>query len=363
MPLTLAEKRLIQGLTLGAQPCFSALLAHWSPSGELSSRLIFTLSSQHLSNFLLNILAAKFCSFKSIFGGWPIGFLSSGVLGLLWCALWCKIGANDPEKHGKVSKKEIVKIVSTRDFNLEDKKAAISTFPWSKAICSKASLACLFCETSGTYGVACIVYYFPRYAHQILGFKMHANGLVTGIPSLLEFFCRLGFNFWAEYLTHSCKLDRTLVMKGFNTLGMLSIALLLYIATYVDCSHNTIAAALIILAQSFYGATSPGFLASQVLIAPKYAAIMAGWFTFISSGSMIGLPYLVAHLVEDSTNVSQWRLVFGIGCLAQLLSALFFIINGSAEEQFWAKSTVKLTNKDVMIGTNLEVKAASAGGP
>uniref|UniRef100_A0A915HXV8 Uncharacterized protein n=1 Tax=Romanomermis culicivorax TaxID=13658 RepID=A0A915HXV8_ROMCU len=334
--------RLVQGMTYGAQPCLSALITHWSPHNELSSRLIFTLSGQHLSNFLLNIVVARFCSLKQIFGGWPIGFLSSGVLGLLWCVFWWKLGANNPEKHEKVSDKEMTKILLNREFKMEDKKAVIHTFPWCSAIFSKASLACLLCETSGTFGVACVVYYFPRYARDVLGLQMYANGLVTGIPNLLEFFCRLSFNFLAEYLRHGCKMNKTLVMKSFNTFGMFSIALLLYFATFIDCARRATAVALIVSAQALYGATSPGFLVSQVLIAPRYAGIMAGWFALFSSASMIGLPYLVAYLVPDSTDVLQWRAVFGIGCVMQLFSALVFLIYGSADEQSWAKSSGKL---------------------
>jgi len=57
--------RIIVGVTAGAmQPCITALIAHWSPEKELSSRLIFVMSGLQLSVFVMNPILASYCRIK-----------------------------------------------------------------------------------------------------------------------------------------------------------------------------------------------------------------------------------------------------------------------------------------------------------
>jgi len=48
----------------------------------------------------------------------------------------------------------------------------------------------------------------------------------------------------------------------------------------------------IVLAKAFYAATGPGFIASELLIAPKYAGFTCGWFNLVATCGQIALPYL-----------------------------------------------------------------------
>lgn len=118
---------------------------------------------------------------------------------------------------------------------------------------------------------------------------------------------------------------------------MWSLASFLYAATHLNCTQSEMAIAFMCIAAGLYSAVTPGFLASMVLIAPKYAGLVAAWTNFCGTFSGIILPYVVAEVVKEST-AAEWRIVVGVGSIAQVVSSVIFIIWGSAEEQEWAKS-------------------------
>ena len=92
--------RFLLGLVEGAaQPCITTLIAQWSPEKELSARLIFTMSGMQIAVFALSPFVACYCKLKTIWGGWPIGYWSSGILALIWCFMWRIFVTNYPEKH------------------------------------------------------------------------------------------------------------------------------------------------------------------------------------------------------------------------------------------------------------------------
>lgn len=118
---------------------------------------------------------------------------------------------------------------------------------------------------------------------------------------------------------------------------MFSLAGFMFGATFLNCTHANLAIALLCIGTALYSAVTPGFLVSMVIIAPKYAGFVAAWSNFIACLSGIILPYIVGAVVVQST-AAEWRIIIGIGSLAQIVSAIIFIIWGSAEEEEWAKS-------------------------
>uniref|UniRef100_A0A915HP08 Major facilitator superfamily (MFS) profile domain-containing protein n=1 Tax=Romanomermis culicivorax TaxID=13658 RepID=A0A915HP08_ROMCU len=355
--------RVILGLTMGVfQPCITALIAQWSPEEELSSRLIFVMSGLQLTVFILNPILAQYCTWKAIWGGWPIGFFSGGVLGFLWCIVWHFYGTNFPEQHKKITKPELEHIMENRKFKMEEKSEQISlkSYPFRSAFFSKASIACLVSDVAGTFGVYSVLYYFPRYLRDVVVLDLKTNGFLAGLPNLLQFIFKLVFSFLAEFLKKSVHIDKTTVVKAFNAFGLCSLAILLFSVTFVDCQHQALAVLCVVVSKAMYAATGPGYIASELLIAPKYAGTMCGFFNFTASLGQIALPYLMANVVLDSHDVRQWRVVFGIGSCLQVSAAVVFLFWGSGEEQEWSKSTTPPQQLSTASTTSEEVVADKA---
>uniref|UniRef100_A0A915I857 Uncharacterized protein n=1 Tax=Romanomermis culicivorax TaxID=13658 RepID=A0A915I857_ROMCU len=94
---------------------------------------------------------------------------------------------------------------------------------------------------------------------------------------------------------------------------------------------------MICLGTGLYSAVTPGFLASSMLIAPNHTGFLIAWMNFVSCFARILLPYMVGVVVVQST-VEEWRLIFALGSISQILSGLIFLIFGKSKEQNWAKT-------------------------
>lgn len=322
--------RAIEGLCQGfVFPVGTHLISQWVPPQERSRYG----SVMHASGKLGTLFAMAITGYISASSyGWPWAFRLMGILGLIWCVLMAIFGYDSPGRHPTIS--QVERLYIERSLGTDCKK---HTIPW-KAIFTSAPVWALFIAQSGQiYCFWTLLTQIPSYMNYVLKFDIKHNGVWSSMPYLTMFILSYTVGFISDGIINRGVVSRVTARKIFNSIGFLVPAIALVTLGFINANQKTEAIALLIIAVGVSSASFSGFAINHMDLSPNHAGVLVGLINGTGQIGGILAPLVVQMLVTNQADILQWRYVFIIAAGIYVVTALAFIIFGSAKVQWWNK--------------------------
>jgi MFS transporter, ACS family, glucarate transporter len=177
---TLLAIRFLFGMgEAGAWPCVARTFARWIPIRERGRVQGVFFAGAHLVGGVTPFLVLWLLTFMS----WRAIFVSFGMVGLVWVAIWHTWFRNDPSEHRSVSAAELQTIVAERP---RDSAHSAGREYWGRLIRNRNMLA-----MCAMYVPNCMIFYFcitwlPTYLKQRHGFDSASLGIFAGLPLIVS---------------------------------------------------------------------------------------------------------------------------------------------------------------------------------
>ncbi|GBM03521.1 Putative inorganic phosphate cotransporter [Araneus ventricosus] len=142
----------------------------------------------------------------------------------------------------------------------------------------------------------------------------------------------------ADSLRQKKKFSISVIRKFCNTVGFLGPAVCLIGVILVGCDYVW-SVVFLTLAMGFNGCTYSGYMVTHVDMSPDFAGTLMGMTNAFATLAGFLAPKAVGKLTKDNETLVQWRIVFIIAIVIYTVTALLFIIFGSAKLQEWGKES------------------------
>jgi len=327
--------RALSGLGEGVlMPAAHVLLAQWSIPKHRSLIVSAVYSGVDTGSVVSMILSGFLCD-HGFAGGWPSIFYVFGAVSCVWSIAWFLLCYNTPLEHPRMSTAE--REYWKRTFDTEDSAAHPST-PWRKILTSVPVWALAIAFFVEDWGFFTVVTCIPLFIHDVLGFNMQNNGLVSGIPFMLPGLFSPFAGLFMDWLRSPGRLSTDVVRKLFCAMGFTITGCSLISLPYVGC-NRTVAVLVLCIAIGGSGISNPTFVVNILDLAPLHAGKLMGLVYVVVNLAAIGAPLTVGALTSHGSTRTEWRTVFYISALMNALGGVVFVIFGSGNRQSWAEAT------------------------
>jgi MFS family permease len=188
-PVMLIVRFLFGAGEAGAWPCVARTFSRWIPRSERGRVQGIFFAGAHLIAGLTpavivggGLLGSWWPGMLSVMS-WRGVFVTFGLLGLVWVAVWLSWFRNDPSEHRAVNEAELAAIVAGRP---PDVPHASGWAYWGELLRSRNMIA-----LSVMYIPNCMIFYFcitwlPTYLLERHGFNISGMALFAGLPLLVS---------------------------------------------------------------------------------------------------------------------------------------------------------------------------------
>ncbi|CAG2208794.1 SLC17A5 [Mytilus edulis] len=300
-PYIVMVLRIIVGLASGGlEPSMMAILSKWAPVVE-RSQMIST----------------------------AIG----GSLNLLIMVVWVKVVYDHPEDHPSMTKAEVEYITRGRR---DSANVKMPDPPWLKIITSPAFWAILSAHISFGYIFTTLGTFLPLYMNDIMKFDTTMNGVVSSVPFIGRLLGTMVSGYFADKFYVTGLISTRSIRILFQSIGMFLSAPFLIGLSFLDHTQRELAVVLLILYWFVQGASSSGFRANHLDIAPRYAGVLNGMTITCASLASLVSPLLTTAIVKNGTQ-EEWQIVFIICAGVGIVGTVLFDCFAQGEEQSWAQ--------------------------
>jgi ACS family sodium-dependent inorganic phosphate cotransporter len=299
-------------------PAIHSIAARWTPASERARAI-----SLHLSGTALGTIIALLASPPIIIAfGWEAVFYVSGLIGLLWLAMWWWKAADWPERSPGVSAAELAEIRAGRS-----EVDAAEAIPWNKICREPAVWAIVMAHLCNNFGFYILLLWLPSYLDQTFHVPLKDLGVMAVMPYLASFVVANCSGWLADKLQRRgmwmTAVRKTLVTIGFG-LGAAAVCTMPYAQTAVHA---------VMLATAAIGSTSiglGGWGVNHLDVAPRYAGILMGISnTFATLPGIIGVA-ATGFIVQATGSYSD---VFYLAAAVYLVGLAAFALWGSGERK------------------------------
>lgn len=333
--LVVVAIRILQGLAEGVVfPAMHTMIALWTPITS-RSRVISIVQSGSDVGAVVAMMASGVLAESTFLGGWPSIFYVFGFAGIVWFIAWCLLAFDTPSQHPRISREELEFIIANQGNEQAQLKRKV---PWLKILLSIP----VWSSVLSHFGFNWIHYIFlsemPTYLTSVLHYSLGANGLLSAVPYILGAFLCCVASLVADVFRKRGTMSITNNRKLFNSLGVMVPGLFLVLVPLAGCDGfwNMV---LLAVAGGFHGMGHSGFMAAFVDLAPDFAGTLLGISNVIASIPGIAIPAMLGELLKDQNPLEAWALFYYIGSAIGIITALEFILLGSAELQSWGVDT------------------------
>ena len=328
--------RILAGFSAGfVFPAMQALNARWSTARNRSIIVGVMIFGGSVGVIVGMLLSGVLCD-HGFAGGWPSVFYVFGMIGCLWSGAWCLLVYDSPSTHPRISKAELR--YWERETNKTDLVARPAT-PWRKLLTSIPVWALALAFFAFDWGRYTMVTCIPLFMHDVLGFDITENGVLSAVPFFSVVFV-IPLGWFADWLRSPGRLSTTVVRKVFCTTGFILAGCMLILTGYTGCNRD-LAVALLFLATSCASISIPVVLVNQLDLAPLHAGKIMGLTNFVANVAQIVAVHVVGALTYERSTRSEWQNVFFVAAGVYALGAVVFVIFGSGDRQSWAESPDK----------------------
>ena len=299
-------------------PAIHSIAARWTPASERARAI-----SLHLSGTALGTIIALLASPPIIIAfGWEAVFYISGLIGLLWLALWWWKAADRPEDSPGVSAAEMAEIRAGRS-----EVDAAEKIPWGEICRERAVWAIVMAHLCNNFGFYILLLWLPSYLDQTFHVPLKDLGVMAVMPYLAAFVAGNCSGWFADSLQRR-GMRMTAVRKTLQTtaFGLGAAAL-----CAMPFAHSAVQA--VVLATISVGGTAigmGGWGVNHLDVAPRYAGILMGISnTFATLPGIIGVA-ATGFIVQATGSYSD---VFYLAAAVYLVGLVAFDVWGSGERK------------------------------
>ncbi|XP_043644225.1 putative inorganic phosphate cotransporter [Drosophila teissieri] len=335
--------RFVQGLVMGGMwPCLYTHLAKWCPKKE-ANRMGGVMTTGLDCGTIMGFALSGVLSASPL--GWPSTFYVPGYLGIVWCVIFLRYGANSPSESKFISLAERKHIELALEQNQVIRGPA-PPVPWLQILTSRPFIVLAFCKMSQACSFYTLMQQIPRFIHGIFNFSIAMNALLSALPFVVMLMSSYGYIFLAEYLTRHTDMSLPVLRKSINSIATWTPAVALVALSYVS-EQNVVGTMFCLI-----GAT--GAISGQVIgstlnhmdLSPNFAGLLVGISTTLMSAAGVISPILIGLTVTKESDRSQWRTVFlGISVIL-FFGNLMYLIFGEMTVQSWNDSPSKETETE-----------------
>ena len=299
-------------------PAIHSIAARWTPASERARAI-----SLHLSGTALGTIIALLASPPIIIAfGWEAVFYISGLIGLLWLALWWWKAADRPEDSPGVSAAEVAEIRAGRS-----EVDAAEKIPWGEICRERAVWAIVMAHLCNNFGFYILLLWLPSYLDQTFHVPLKDLGVMAVMPYLAAFVAGNCSGWFADSLQRR-GMRMTAVRKTLQTtafgLGAAAVCAMPF-------AHSAVQA--VVLATISVGGTAigmGGWGVNHLDVAPRYAGILMGISnTFATLPGIIGVA-ATGFIVQATGSYSD---VFYLAAAVYLVGLVAFDVWGSGERK------------------------------
>ena len=330
--------RILAGLGQGALfPSVQWLLGHWAQPRYISTIVSITISGADGGGVVGLLLSGFLCDY-GFAGGWPSVFYVFGMIGCIWSVVWFLLCYNSPFTHPFISKAE-------RQFWEAEIGAAHpvesdvdrSPTPCGKIITSVPLWALLVACFAESWGFLTIQTCIPLFVHDVLGYNMSHNGIVSALPFLILLPLNPLCGYLSDWLRSPGRLSTNFVRKAFVVIGFALTGVSISLVTYTGCMR-ILAVLLLCTAAAGTAVSFPTIVVTVHDMAPLHTGKLVGIMYTGTCLAAIGSTMVVGEVTEQNSTREQWRIVFFIAAALYVVGALVFVVFGTAERQSWGEA-------------------------
>ncbi|XP_012234521.2 putative inorganic phosphate cotransporter [Linepithema humile] len=322
--------RVICGLAQGTVlPCLHTLLSKWTPPEERGRFSTFVYSGGWMGNVVC-LLSTGFLAASPI--GWPSCFYVWGSLSVLCGIAFYLFGKNSPSEHPSIplDEKEYIEI-SLGVTEVDEKPNT----PWISIFRSLPVWALLVTQCAQGWGFWMLLTETPSYMTSIMRFDIQKNGLMTALPYLTAWIVSFPFSLVSDLSIRKKVITTQMSRKICNTIGQWLPAAALIGLGYVKQDQPELAVGILVLAVSSNVAIFCGHNVNHMDLSPNFAGILMGLTNTIASACSLLAPLVTSMIVQDATNILQWRTVFFLSAGIYIAGNLIFVLFGTSKVQKW----------------------------
>jgi ACS family sodium-dependent inorganic phosphate cotransporter len=299
-------------------PAIHSIAARWAPATERARAI-----SLHLSGTALGTIIALLASPPIIIAfGWEAVFYISGLIGLLWLALWWWKAADWPEHARGVSAAELAEIRAGRS-----EVDAAEAIPWGTICREPAVWAIVTAHLCNNFGFYLLLLWLPSYLDHTFHVPLKDLGIMAVVPYLVAFVTGNCSGWLADGLQRRgmrmTAVRKTLVTTSFG-LGAAAVCAMPF-------AHSAVQA--VMLATVSIGGTAigtGGWGVNHLDVAPRYAGILMGISnTFATLPGIIGVA-ATGFIVQATGSYSG---AFYLAAAIYLVGLVAFNVWGSGERK------------------------------
>ncbi|HVB82204.1 MAG TPA: ACS family MFS transporter [Candidatus Binataceae bacterium] len=299
-------------------PAIHSIAARWTLATERARAI-----SLHLSGTALGTIIALLASPPIIIAfGWEAVFYISGLVGLLWLAMWWWKAADWPENSPGVSAAEMAEIRAGR-FEV----AAAEAIPWGKICREPAVWAIVTAHLCNNFGFYILLLWLPSYLDHTFHVPLKDLGVMAVVPYVAAFVAGNCSGWLADALQRR-GMRMTAVRK---TLQTIAFGLGAAAVCAMPFAHSATQA--VILATISIGGTAigmGGWGVNHLDVAPRYAGILMGISnTFATLPGIVGVA-ATGFIVQATGSYSG---AFYLAAAVYLVGLVAFDVWGSGERK------------------------------
>ncbi|CAJ0936461.1 unnamed protein product, partial [Mesorhabditis belari] len=285
--------RLLMGLCDGfLLPCINSFVTRWYPLNEKSTMVAVTSSGTQLAAGGSALISSFLC--LSIFK-WPSIFYFFAINGCIWCFISYFLVTDSPQENRLMSRGEkdyLLKEVSTVK-NISKHHSV----PWKEISWSRPVLACNICSMTSNFIQNLNQSFLPTYFKEVLLLSMKKNGFITMIPFFAELTSKISMGILSDYLKREKEINATKLSKIFQTISSFGSAIgVLLLATIPTSEKPYLSIPFLLMTGFCFSCQTPGYVVSQVTIAPPYTGIITAKSQIMGNLGNLGAPLLLTFL-------------------------------------------------------------------
>jgi len=332
--------RILAGFSAGfVFPAIHALIARWSTPRNRSVIVTITFVGGVVGVIVGMLVSGVLCEY-GFAGGWPSVFYVFGVVGCLWSGAWFSFIYDSPAVHPRISTAELKYWErTTGKTDLVERPPT----PWRQLLTSIPVWALAAAFFANDWGFFSLVSCIPLFMHDVLGFDIAKNGILSAIP----FFAALSvipLGWFADWLRSPGRMTTNVVRKVFCAAGFILCGCMLILVGYAGC-NRVLAVVLMFIAVACSCISGTVVVTNQLDLAPLHAGKIMGLTNFVANVGQIAALHSVGALTYHSTR-SDWQTVFFLTAGIYALGTIVFVFFGSGDRQSWADAQLHTVHAD-----------------
>ncbi|KAJ8680519.1 hypothetical protein QAD02_016306 [Eretmocerus hayati] len=314
--------RIIMGLSQAClMPCAHTLLSRWVPPLERGRLGSFVMNGPQFGT-VLALSMSGFLASSSF--GWPSIFYTFGTVGTIWSVVFYWFGADYPVTSQTIYLKESSKINKIKKLEV----------PWKSILTSSPVWALMITHCGNNFGFYTWLTQLPTYMKSILDYDISKSGVVSALPYFTMWILGFPISYASDFALRR-GMSIGVARKICNTIGTWIPAAAMLVLALIETNNEIVIIAVIVIAIGFNSGVCCGFQINHIDLSPHYSGQMMSVTNGLANVLGIVAPKISGLVISDTTNVSQWRIIFYITAVTYFGSNLIFLIFGKGDVQSW----------------------------